>query len=268
MKNIAENKSSYNKLYLIDSEMYNRILPHLNEVDKQELNDLNEKNRLVEDDQNDETFEQKNDYIEQKNEETEQKNEETEQENVNTEQINDDAIMNPTPKYEEPKIDESTIPVVEETSGMKMKKFACEICVNKKFTTKQSLKRHNKTFHHKKHTIKETEVYPEVIYEPISSNKTSPETGGKASFVDEPKSKNLKRKFQHNPGEFHLVRDNLKFSKDEPVIKLPKHGGFPDSKAPKRAAVKRKFDDHVDDIERYELSPLKKLKFNWESFSQ
>ena len=46
MKNIGENKSSYHKLYLIDSEMYNRILPHLNEVDKQELNDTNEKTAL------------------------------------------------------------------------------------------------------------------------------------------------------------------------------------------------------------------------------
>ena len=56
MKKMAENKSSFNKLYLIESEMFNRILPHLNEVDKQELNDLNERNQLFEDSQNDETF--------------------------------------------------------------------------------------------------------------------------------------------------------------------------------------------------------------------
>ena len=47
MKNIVENKSSYHKLYLIDSEMFNRVLPHLNEVDKQELNDLNEKKPFI-----------------------------------------------------------------------------------------------------------------------------------------------------------------------------------------------------------------------------
>ena len=58
MKNTSENKSSYDKLYLIHSDVYDRILPHLNEVDKQELNDMNEKNRPFE--ENDETFEEKN----------------------------------------------------------------------------------------------------------------------------------------------------------------------------------------------------------------
>ena len=53
----AENKSSFDKLYLIQPEMYHRILPYLNEVEKQELNDVNEKNRPFE--ENDETFEEK-----------------------------------------------------------------------------------------------------------------------------------------------------------------------------------------------------------------
>ena len=126
MKNIVENKSSYNKLYLIDSEMFNRVLPHLNEVDKQELNHLNEKNRSFEDNQNDEAFEQKN---------------------KDTEQIND--ALDPAPKGEEPNIDKPPILLDENMPGKKMKKFACEICVDKKFTTKQSLKRHHKTFHEK-----------------------------------------------------------------------------------------------------------------------
>ena len=106
--------------------------------------------------------------------------------------------MHPAPKDEEPKIDKPTISVVEKTPGKKMKKFACEICVNKKFTTKQSLKRHHKTFHDKKHSIKETEVYPEVRYPDTSL----PETERKASFIQEPESKNFKRKFQHNPDDF------------------------------------------------------------------
>ena len=53
MKNTAGTKSSFHKLYLIDAEMYNRILPNLNEVDKQELNDLNENNRQFEDQSDD-----------------------------------------------------------------------------------------------------------------------------------------------------------------------------------------------------------------------
>ena len=271
MKNIGENKSSYHKLYLIDSDMFNRVLPQLNEVDKQELNDLNEKNRSFEDNQNDETFEQKNEDTEQKHEDTEQIND----------SLDDDDD-------EEPKIDKPTISVVEKTPGKKMKKFACEICVNKKFTTKQRLKRHHKTFHDKKHSIKETEVYPEVRYPDTSL----PETERKASFIQEPESKNLKRKFQHNPDDFHLIRDNLVFSRDEPVIKLPKHTEFPNieeqrgvnRKVPKRAKVKRKFDDNTDDFERderredepevkipkYKEFPdsTQRKKFHWESFSQ
>ena len=73
MKNTSENKSSYDKLYLIHSDMYDRILPHLIEVNKQELNGLNENNRSFEENQNDETFEQKNEDVEEMNEGIEQK---------------------------------------------------------------------------------------------------------------------------------------------------------------------------------------------------
>ena len=62
----AENKSSFDKLYLIQPEIYVRVLPYLNEVEKQEVNDVNKKNRpFEENDKNDETFEEKNE--EQKN---------------------------------------------------------------------------------------------------------------------------------------------------------------------------------------------------------
>ena len=62
----AENKSSFDKLYLIQPEIYDRVLPYLNEVEKQEVNDVNKKNRpFEENDKNDETFEEKNE--EQKN---------------------------------------------------------------------------------------------------------------------------------------------------------------------------------------------------------
>ena len=38
-------KSAFHKLYLIDVAMYEKCLPHLNEVDKQELKDLNDEHR-------------------------------------------------------------------------------------------------------------------------------------------------------------------------------------------------------------------------------
>jgi hypothetical protein len=271
MKN-NRNKSAFDKLYLIQPEMYNRIVPRLNEVEKQELNDINEKNAPSEENRNDETFEQKNDDVEEMNN--------------NVEQVKNAPDL--TPKVEEPIIDNPTISVVEKTpektSEKGVKKFPCEICVDKKFTTIQSLKRHTKTFHRKKHSIKETQVNPEVNSEVVKRRK-------KVKFYPEVnpevnQKKNLKRKFQHNPGEFHFVRDNLAFSKDEPVIKLPKRDTVNWSKIPTRAKVKRKFsaksqmpyasenksskrkfDDVIDDFERDERladEPVEKLpKYNW-----
>ena len=49
MKRSHPPKTTYNKLYLIEEEMYNRILPKLSEVEKQEFNDLNENNKPCQD---------------------------------------------------------------------------------------------------------------------------------------------------------------------------------------------------------------------------
>ena len=46
----------------------------------------------------------------------------------------------------------------------KSKQFSCEICVNKMFTTKHSLKRHYKSFHESNPVVNPTE--PEVMTEP------------------------------------------------------------------------------------------------------
>ena len=233
MKKMAENKSSFNKLYLIESEMFNRILPHLNEVDKQELNDLNERNRLFEDSQNDET--------------SEQKNEESEQINISSDPTLNDGEQN---------IAKPPMSVVEKMPGKKIKKFACEICVDKKFTTKQSLKRHHKTFHEKKHFIKETETYPEVRY----PNTSLPATERKASLIEEPESKNLKRKFEDNPEDFE---------RDQPALKLPKYTGpiekyreYPEiEEIEEQRGIKRKGPKRATDS-------MPRKRFHWESFSK
>ena len=198
--------AEFDKIYLIQPEIYDRVLPYLNEVEKQEVNDVNKKNRPFE--ENDETFEEKNE---------EQKNDDAEEINDDAEEINDDVIMDPHPKneevnigspaipVEEPKIDKPKISVkmvkksngdwsIKKTPEKKVKNFSCEICVNKKFTKKRSLERHNNTFHVKKHSIKETQVIPEVIY----PNTASPET----VKAEERKSKNLK-------GNFSIVQVNF-----------------------------------------------------------
>ena len=84
-------------------------------------------------------------------------------------------------------------------------------------------------------------------------------------------SKNTVRNALNTRGTFLPAScDNLAFSRDEPVVKLPK--GVLNSKVPKRAKVKRKFDDNTDDFERDERRAyepvVKQPKYKWDSFSQ
>ena len=233
----AADKSQYKRLYLIQPEIYNRVVPKLNEVEKQELKDLNEKNSNSNFQEDEETLEEKN---------------------GNNEGINvtEDVIMDQPPEnIEEPKTDKPKISVklvknsngkwsVKKTPLKKVKNFSCKICVNKSYTTRRSLERHNNSFHVKKHSIKEAEVIPEVIY----PKTASPET------VKSEERKILKRKHQYHPGEFRLEKDNQEFSKDEPEVKRLK--GV-DSKVPKREKVKRKYQSDTNDVNK---------KFIWESY--
>ena len=243
----AADKSQYKRLYLIQPEIYNRVLPKLNEVEKQELKDLNEKNS---------NFQEDEETLEEKNDDGEGVNEGTEGVNDNVEEVTDDVIMDHPPENkEEPKTDKPKISVkmvkdsngkwsVKKTPLKKVKNFSCKICKNKSYTTRRSLKRHNNSFHVEKHSIKEAEIIPEVIY----PKTASPET------VKSEDRKNLKRKHQYHPGEFHLEKDNQQFSRDEPVVKRLK--GV-DIKVPKREKVKRKYQDDTNDFNK---------KFIWESY--
>ena len=253
----AANKSSYNKLYLVQPEVYNNMKPQLNEVENQELNDLNEKYQ-----EGHETFE------EEKNEE--QKSSHDEEINDDAEEVNDDVVMDPPTENEKVNNDDPNIPVeepkvgkpkismkmvrnpdgkwtIKKASEKKVKNFSCEICENKEFTTKRSLQRHNVSFHVKKQPIKGAEVIPEVIYPKTTSPK----------IVKADERKNLKRKHHYNPGDFHLVNNDLKFSKDEPVVKKPKGVS---NRVPKRLKAKRKLNDNSNDI--------KAKEWHWESYSQ
>ena len=261
MMKTAADKSQYEKLYLIQPEIYNRVVPKLNEVEKQELKDLNEKNSNSNFQEDEETLEEKNGNNEGINvtEGNFQEDEETlEEKNDNNEGINvtEDVIMDQPPEnIEEPKTDKPKISVklvknsngkwsVKKTPLKKVKNFSCKICVNKSYTTRRSLERHNNSFHVKKHSIKEAEVIPEVIY----PKTASPET------VKSEERKILKRKHQYHPGEFRLEKDNQEFSKDEPEVKRLK--GV-DSKVPKREKVKRKYQNDTNDVNK---------KFIWESY--
>lgn len=182
--------------------------------------------------------------------------------NDDAEEVNDDVVMEPPTENENPAIpvEERKIlkPIkmvknpdgkwlIKKMSEKKVKNFSCQICANKKFTTKRSLERHNTTFHVKKQPIKGAELIPEVVY----PKTASPET------VKAEERKNLKRKHQYDPGEFHLERDNKQFSRYEPLVKRPK--GV-DSKVPKRLKAKRKLTDDSNNI--------KGKDWHWESYSQ
>ena len=100
----TKNKSSFNKLYLIQPEIYDRVIPYLNEVEKQEQKDLQEKNCPFE--ENDQTFEEKNDDAEEVNDDAEEVNDDAEV-------VDDDVIMDPLPENEEVNIGSPATPVEE-----------------------------------------------------------------------------------------------------------------------------------------------------------
>lgn len=237
---IVANKSSYKKLYLIPSDMYNRIVPNLSEIEKQELNELQESN-LPSGGNNEVSEEEKIDDAE------EVIDSPPENEEVN--------IHNHTTPAQEMEVNKpkTSMNLVSKSNGglitkkKKVKNFSCQVCVNKKFTTKRSLERHNNNFHVKKHSIKDDEVIPEVIHPDNTLTETATD--------NDRRTKNLKRKFKYDPDEFHYIRDNQTFSKDEPLIKRSRGVNI---NVPKREKIKRKLSPNPDEFEE--------KRFDWEEY--
>ena len=133
-------KNTFHKLYLIEKEMYDRILPQLNAVDKQEIVELN--------------AEHSPDYAATEEADLNEVNDKVE-ENV----IGESAeSMNKTLPST---VESNQLPAVVVSKTPKkigIKKFVCDVCVDKKFTTKYSLKRHKENFH----SPKQATIIPEV----------------------------------------------------------------------------------------------------------
>ena len=139
MKNRKYSKTLFHKMYLIDKDMYNRVLPHLSEVDKQDINEINSGNS------------------------TELNEEVTEMEKNNHEAESETKDLTNSAEVEKPDERAEASPFAEETTPYakpavtnhkkKTKKYSCSICVNKSFTTKPSMKRHHKTFHEEKQAL-------------------------------------------------------------------------------------------------------------------
>jgi hypothetical protein len=122
-------KGSFSKLYLIEMDKYQKCLSVLSRLERDETQSLNEKHST-------------SDELD------------TNQSDVYANDQNDDNIPDTTlseGKQNQSKEFSTVTPIMSSKSAdskqMKPKKFACNVCINKKFTTKHSLKRHHKTFH-------------------------------------------------------------------------------------------------------------------------
>ena len=232
MKNVYPAKSSFDKLYLIKEEMYNKVLPKLSEIEKHELFDLQERYKPFEDsgelnsEENDQTFskpEISKDQIDPiRNEASEEKS----------------YISKPSKPY----FDGTTnqyLATNTEKPLRKEKKFACDRCINKKFTTKQSLKRHYKTFHTPKQFIKQNEEPAEISLPSVISPTIPSNIEFKNSEEPMQLKPNLKRKFSDDD-------DTLN---EEPVQKSVRF----------TQGTKRKLPEK-------DIDNLPRKKFHWTSF--
>ena len=120
--------------------MYKRVLPHLNEIDKQDISILNEENQPDIESTEGEVPEMKM---------PKQDEEISLTENVMPTQVDANAGSILPQQMQIPQYTGNDI----SKKQKKSKQFSCEICVNKMFTTKHSLKRHYKSFHESKHIV-------------------------------------------------------------------------------------------------------------------
>ena len=192
-------KSHFEKLYLIQPELYDKILPHLNPAEKNDVQDLNKE-------YNDET--EGNDFT---------------QNNVEDNpdpQVSDDiATQPPDINLENPNtsVDSEALTskpsIVTPTSLPKMrpKKFLCDRCKDKGFTTRYSLRRHYHRFHEGNNRPVEIEPPAET---PIKTNlkRPRPETGISTDFK-KPNRQGIKR-----PPNVSYQEDD-----DEIPLKLPRN---------------------------------------------
>ena len=148
MKKIKLKKTNYRKMYLFPSEIYHFLIQRLSEVERQELENLNIENSEVEEPMKDPLSEDNKDPIQPP-------------EKIHA-TPNKESI---TPSEATP-LNSAAADAISTVRKMKEKKFSCGICVNKKFTTKASLKRHNKTFHLEEQQVLKENVSSEAVHEP------------------------------------------------------------------------------------------------------
>ena len=156
----AYKKSTFHKLYLIEPELYNKVLPLLNELDKNELLQLNQKHSEEEMGM-EENIQNNLENVESPSYQQDQTNTvsnpsiqtnpdfiERRSPSIQENEVMDDVIPNSSPQYssEYYPMNNQNLNLKSSNQRKKVKKFLCQKCT-KAFTTKFSLKRHNKNFH-------------------------------------------------------------------------------------------------------------------------
>ena len=197
MKSIK--KSSFDKLFLIEAETYHKILPLLNEMDRQELLNLNE-------DYKDENEVNRKESIKDTSNSNENIIESPQQFTENSAYSSDNkAIEQPEASYSNPeeklfkaskptpiqKPEITTRILTQSVRQKKPKKYQCGFC-NKGFTTKFSLKRHNNTFHSQTRQNQEERTKKISEEAPDHSNTFHSQTG-------QNKEEKIKRKPEKEP---------------------------------------------------------------------
>ena len=263
-------KTNYEKLYLIQPQIYHKMLPLLNEIDKRNVKEINEEHNADTHD----------------SEETEINQEIIDSSDVQNHSDNTDhlpAIYKVSPQATPPKEDLSfDVSAINSLSGsemskhevpakitspmipskeddidlqksqfsqenlqnsafkkMKPKRYICEICTNRGFTSKFSLRRHNNQFHSSNRNIKKaTTTEPDIL----STSESKPETitrnqkrqrdesveKDEIPYIQESKklkTRGLKRwaESEQAPYEQHLPRKSARIQsyKERPPILAP-----------------------------------------------
>lgn len=211
-------KSSFHKLYMIEEETYHKILPFLNEMDRQELLNLNEEykdeNRIDTQESNkdplnlnlDEKFKTSTNQLTQNSINSFDKKISTLEPNISM------------PSTAKPKSSNSRTEQLKQSflpkKPKKPKKYQCEFC-NKGFTTKFSLKRHKNTFHSPtEHEDPRNTIHQEIkrpLYETDGIDNIQEEL--KITNQEDPKyiKRGTKRAIQEeseDPTTFEAKKDN------------------------------------------------------------
>lgn len=226
--------------------MYNRILPHLNEIDKQDLDSLNNDNSP--------DFDSKEEVPEVKSNEFLEKSENS---------VIDQVEENSSPLALETNsavITKETLPIqsIEGISSnskvMKPKIYACSICVSKNFTTKHSLKRHHKSFHQEKQFIRQKDTL-DTVNNSTSDVKVASKRKLSDPFSDSERVNKLSRYIE--PETFEESRGLKRERTDNEPDPRPfkKFHSEPDQRGIKRKAPIQKSDTES------------RKKFHWASFS-